>query len=417
MRVKLLALLLFTVFVAFNSKKEGDAFRMPAEWEPHEAVWVGVFYGDGRNRVTATLIKSLYKYVPVKLSYDEENRKHQYNIFLHSQQVDTTKLQWVKDSVAFNWVRDPGPVFLVNSKGEQKVADFGWNDYGDPIIYKRNATRWDSVIGRTDRRLAKVLGLPVVSTPVVAEGGSLETNGAGVLMSIEETALQRNPGRSLQEIEKEYLRVTGCKKMIWLKRMTLHDKNVSGLLTENWKSAGANGHIDEVARFVGPNTILLAKIDVADKKRNPISKIDDGILEECFETLKKATDVNGKPFKIIRMPYPDLNVHSMSFIMDAEIRQNFEGAVVKLKDGDTLNFAPAVSYMNFMVTNGVVLIPKYWQQGVPLAEKAKDDKVKQIFQQLYPDRKIIQINPYYINIAGGGIHCATLQQPRRKKAV
>ena len=67
--------------------------------------------------------------------------------------------------------------------------------------------------------------------------------------------------------------------------------------------------------------------------------------------------------------------------------------------------------MNFMTTNGVVLIARYWKEGMPLKEKAKDEKVKKIFEQLYPNRKVIQINPTNINRSGGGIHCATMQQP------
>ena len=118
----------------------------------------------------------------------------------------------------------PVRFFPGHKKGEQKVIDFGWNDYGNGFCIWSTAKKRDSVVGRIDKRMATYLKIPVISTPIVAEGGGLETNGAGILMSIEETALQRNPGKTLQEIETEYLRVTNCKKMIWLKRMILQKK-------------------------------------------------------------------------------------------------------------------------------------------------------------------------------------------------
>ena len=411
MRVKLLTVLLFMVFVSFNSEKEEDSFRMPAEWEQHEAVWVGVFNAPGSNVVAAAIVRSIYKNVQVRLNYSADSTKRKFNRLLDSLKIDTSRLTWIKDSVAFNWIRDAGPIFLVNKRGEQKVIDFGWNDYGNGFVFDQKLKRRDSIAGRIDKRMAGYLKLPVISTPIVAEGGGLETNGAGVLMSIEETALQRNPGKTLKEIEAEYLRVTNCKKMIWLKRMTLQEKTVTGLLIDNWKSSGANGHIDEIARFVAPNTIALAQIDKTEKNKNPISRIDYDILEESFAILKKATDVNGNPFTIIRIPCPDLNANAVSYIMSPEIRKGFSQEIKSLKDGDTLKYVPAVSYMNFMTTNGVVLIARYWKEGMPLKEKDKDEKVKKIFEQLYPNRKVVQINPTNINRSGGGIHCATLQQP------
>lgn len=407
-----LSLFVFPLLI-FGQVNDSTTYYMPGEWEPHEAVWVGVDYRSGRDSVTAQIVKAIYENVQVRLNYTDNSRKNKFNAFLSSFEIDTTKLEWIRDEAPTNFPRDPGPLFLVNKKGEQKVIDFQDNSYGRTHLYKMRLTKYDKLIGQTDLRMAKQLNLPVVSTTLVAEGGGLETNGEGVLMSIEETALQRNPGKTLAEIEAEYLRVTHCKKMIWLKRMTLHDKFMPFVFyTNNWFSGGANGHIDEVARFVNPSTIVLAKID-EQERNNPFSKADYEILEEYYETLKQATDVNGNPFTIIRMPYPDLNVHAMPFVMDNKMRKSFGTKIKGPVNGDTVNYVPAVSYMNFMVTNGVVLIAKYWKKGMPLREKEKDEEVKKIMEKLYPDRKIVQINPYQINRGGGGIHCATQQQPRR----
>ena len=179
----------------------------------------------------------------------------------------------------------------------------------------------------------------------------------------------------------------------------------------DWTSTGANGHIDEAVRFVETNTIVVAQIDEEERNNNPISKVDYEILEEYCATLKKASDVNGKPFKIIRMPAPDLNVYARSYVLnDKSIKRFSEN--FPFKTGDTVKTVPSVSYMNFFISNNVVLVAKYWKEGMPLKEKEKDEAAKRILAAIYPDRKIIQINPLPVNYLGGGIHCITQQQPK-----
>lgn len=406
---------LFILFFGMNDHSDADDFYMPGEWEQQEAVWVGIFQRAGRDTVMAEIIRSLHNNVQVRLNYTSASFKTRINLFLSTQQIDTSRLEWIKDELYNSWVRDPGPLFLVNKKGDQKVIDFGWNGYGKGLVYNYSTDFLDSMLDQNDVRMAGLQGLPVVGTRMVAEGGGIETNGAGVLMSTEETALQRNPGKTLKEIEEEYLRVTHCKKMIWLKRMMLHDKSMKGILVGNWFSGGANGHIDEVARFVSPTTIALAKIDEEEKDKNPISRADYEILEEYYATLKKATDINGKPFTIVRIPAPDLVVYSKKYVLDDKLRRSFEDTISTAKNGDTLYYVPAISYMNFFASNNVVLIARYWKEGLPLKEKQKDEEVRTVMQKIYPDRKIIQIDPISINGGGGGIHCVTLQQPLRKK--
>lgn len=410
MKINLLTILFLFGVLSISAQKNDTTFHMPAEWEPQQAVWVGLFGNPARDTVSAAIIKALHQNVQVRLNYSYAYDKKRNNKFFHNLEIDTTKLQWIEDSLDNAWVRDPGPLFIKNNKGEQKVIDFTWIQYGHHLVYKKKLSALAYEAGRSDIRMAAKLNLPVISTPIIAEGGGIETNGAGVSMSIEETALQRNPGKTLVEIEAEYLRVTGCKKMIWLKRMMLHDKTVPDLLIENWTSTGANGHIDEAVRFVETNTIVVAQIDEEERNNNPISKVDYEILEEYCATLKKASDVNGKPFKIIRMPAPDLNVYARSYVLnDKSIKRFSEN--FPFKTGDTVKTVPSVSYMNFFISNNVVLVAKYWKEGMPLKEKEKDEAAKRILAAIYPDRKIIQINPLPVNYLGGGIHCITQQQP------
>jgi agmatine deiminase len=391
-----------------------NLYRMPGEWEEHEAVWVGLFRQPGRDSVTAQIVQAIHKNVRVRLNFDHDSVRQKFTSLFRSFAIDTTELEWIRDSVSFSWMRDPGPLFLTNRKGQRKVIDFKWMNYGNPYVFPdlMYMDRRDTLYGEIDLRMAKHMKLPVVSSRFVAEGGGIESNGEGVLMTIEETALQRNPGKTLAEIEANYKQTTGARKVIWLKKMTLHDKTANGLIAGKWFGGGANGHIDEVARYIDPHTIVIASIDKEEADENPISALDRIILEESYQQLLREKDAKGKSFRVIKFPYPNLNVYARPQIIDSSLRQEM-GFNIPLKDGDTAYWAPAVGYMNFMVTNGVVLVAQYWKPGLPLREKEKDEQVMQMMQSFYPDRKIIGINPYEINRGGGGLHCATQQVPRR----
>ena len=415
----IICLIWLLIFLTGCKKSEDKlAFYMPAEFEEQEAVYVGWFNNPKKDSVAAQIVSALYNSVQVKIFYPEESMKHNANLLLSGYGVDSNKINWIKDSVRYDFPRDPGPIFLINNNGETKIANFNWNLYGYAYVYNGfQLERLDTLYGEINKREAARLGIDIISSEIVNEGGAFEVNGNGVMMAIEETALQRNPGKSINEIEKEYLRLTGSKKMIWLKRSVIHDRSFDGPTIDNWFTGGANGHIDEMARFVSPNTILLAKISDEDRTDNPISKIDYDILEENYEILKQATDINGKPFQIIRVPSPNLNVpdYFTEIIVSDEWRADGSLNLSSFSNGDTVRITKAVSYMNFFISNDVVLIPKYWKEGMPESEKKKDEEVKNLLKQLFPERKIIQINPLAINRGGGGIHCATQQQPKSKR--
>lgn len=385
---------------------------MPAEWENHEAVWMGWFGRERRDTVSAQIIAAIVGEVKINLLYRNDSLRKRGNQVLLRYGVDTTRINWLLTDNYFYWTRDPGPIFVSNPDGQLKVVDFAWNNYGEAYIYKNyQLGKRDTIESLTDVFAAEHLGIPVVKSSIVGEGGALEVNGDGVLMSIEETALQRNPGKSLAEIETEYMRVLGCTKMIWLKRSTVHDRLFEKQTIDNIFTGGANGHIDEIARFAAPNIILLASIDSTEKDSNPVSRIDFDILNESYSILSKATDVNGNGFRIIRLPSPNLNFFTTKVVVDSAFRKDVNWDMSDFNEGDTIRITSAVSYLNFFVTNNVVLIPKYWKPGMPMTEKKKDDDVKNIYTQIFKDRKVVQIYTIAINRGGGGIHCATQQQP------
>jgi agmatine deiminase len=413
----LILLSLTLVLISCNNKELITDFYMPAEFELQEAVYVGWFNNPKKDGVAAEIVSALYNSVQVKIFYSKESMKYNANLLLSGYGVDSNKINWIRDSLRYDFPRDPGPIFLLNNSGEMKIADFNWNTYGYEYVYKDfRLNNFDSLYGEIEKREAARLGIDVLSSEIVNEGGAFEVNGNGVMMAIEETALQRNPDKSISEIEKEYLRLTGSKKMIWLKRAVIHDRAFDGPAVENWFTGGANGHMDEMARFVSDNTILLAQISEEERSSNPISKVDYEILEENFKILQRATDINEKPFQIIRVPSPNLNVpdYFTEIIVSDEWRANGSLNMISFANGDTIRITKAVSYMNFFISNEVVLSAKYWKEGMPESERKKDEEVKKILQQVFSERKIIQINPLAINRGGGGIHCATQQQPKRK---
>lgn len=403
-------LLLLFALTRCRSTTETPPHRFPAEWEPHAAIWLGWHETARRDSVLAEMIRALQPHVPVKVLCRTDSMRRAGNAFLRRLDVDTTRMEWVQNPHYSFWMRDPGPLFLETPEGKMKVANFRWTEYGGPLVPEDLApVKADTLHGLGDDLLAQRLGLPLVSTPLAAEGGGLETNGRGLLMTIEETALQRNPGKSLADIGREYNRLMGTKKVIWLKRMTNHDRNVTGPSAENYFAGGANGHVDEVARFVAPNTVLVGEIDEAERRANPIARLDGPILDEYAATLRAATDAEGKPLRVIRVPTPDLEPFVRRVVVDEASRKKH--GIVGLKNGDTAKFVPAVSYLNFLVTNGVVLIPKYFKPGLPAVLREKDERVRRLFAELFPDRNILQIDALPVNWGGGGMHCVSQQEP------
>ena len=137
-----------------------------------------------------------------------------------------------------------------------------------------------------------------------------------------------------------------------------------------------------------------------------------------YDILKNATDQNGKPFNIVKMPVPDIDY--MTFALDTvskndEIKFLSQQILFEQKNfsvGDTVHFVPSSSYLNFLITNKTVFQAKYWTEGMPGTVKAKDEKAKQILKKYFPDKNIYQINTAETNHNGGGLHCWSMQIPK-----
>lgn len=406
---------------------------MPAEWEKQDAVWLG-WEADstlGFYPVVAEMIKTLTPTVTVKIAFDSDSLMKTAKNYLKRQQIDTSNIRFYVIPGDRYWIRDNGAAFLINSKGELGVADFDWNHYGFPQFLKEKYNNnQDSVnkylnkrlpsmnkSGAVDSLMAVVEGAKNFKTNIVTEGGNLEVNGKGTLIVCESAMKNRNPELTKEFMESELKNVLGVSKVIWIKQGLAEDPNgFYRRITGNYVGGGVQ-HSDEFVRFSNANTILLAWVDEAEKDLNPINKMNYKRLNESFETLKNATDQDGKPFNIVKVPLPDLITKKIVAIQDYTSKASYDIPANRFyiseapKVGDTLLRVPASSYLNYLVTNGLVLISSYTAEG---SSKEKEERVRKIFETQFPKRKIVFINAMPQNWDGGGIHCSTQQQPSKK---
>lgn len=253
---------------------------------------------------------------------------------------------------------------------------------------------------------------------MVNEGGAIETNGKGTILQVESVNMHRNPGMTKDAQEAELKKVLNAKKIIWLKKGAAEDPFGWGtLITKNYFGVGVKGHLDQFCRFVNENTILISFPDSIEAEQDPVKKITLERMKVNYEILKNATDQDGNPFIIIKMPVPDVDY--MTFALDTankndEIKFLSQQILAEQKNfsiGDTVHFVPSSSYLNFLITNKTVFEAKYWTEGKSETSKAKDEKVKQILKQYFPDKNIYQINTAETNHNGGGLHCWSMQVP------
>ena len=377
-----------------------ETYTYPAEWEPQEAIWLVWRGTEPMDSLTVTMIRALAPHVAVQVIVARENLVETARSRLRSEGVGLAALDFLVLESSDFYIRDFGPLFLRGSRGGMKVADFGWNAYGeDPDgLTPRNRAH-----GRIDRDLADRLGLATVPSDLVVEGGAIEVNGAGTLLLVEAVDLQRNPDWTREQIEAEYRRVLGQEKVIWLEQGLAEDPHNMTEVLEGQFALGTGGHIDEVARFADADTILLAWIAEDDPDRGPLRTETRRRMEANHRRLVEATDQAGRPFEIVRVPLPESRPRP--FVVG---KQGFG-----YEPGDELLFLPTMSYLNYVISNGVVLLPSFAGYVGTASQKRMDEETGALFTRLFPDREIVRIEPLALNLEGAGPHCAVQQQPAR----
>ena len=335
-------------------------FRMPAEWEKHDATWLtwpradGISFPDAYETIP-TLWAGLAKLLA-------EGEQVHINVFSPEQEVDIraalakadapvdTRIHLHPFPAYEPWCRDHGPIFVRN-ESELAVVDWRYNAWGG----KYPPCDLDDAV---PQHAAKLLGLRLFSPDMILEGGSIEVNGAGTLLTTEACLLNpnRNPELNKDQIE-TYLRdYLGVEQILWLGEGIVGDDT--------------DGHIDDLIRFVDEKTL----VTIVEEDR---SDENYGLLNENSQRLAAMRDPSGNPWRVVELPTP--------------------GRIER--EGQRL---PA-SYANFYIANGVVIMPGF--------DHPNDKKAQAILQELFPTRRVI-VWPSLDLIWGlGAFHCITQQQP------
>ncbi len=296
------------------------------------------------------------------------------------QNIQFVKLNQKPENV---WIRDYGPVYLINNSGERKIVNF----------------KYFGKYQTLSKEIAAKQNIPLIQSTLNSTGGAREVNGKGTIILCETHELDVNKPKTKEQIENEIITNLKLKKVIWLKQGIPQDDNqLNGPLFNQIYPNGVNGHVDEFCRFVNAETILISSITEDEAKRHPIMTEAKKRLDENYEILIHSTDQNGKKFNIIKVPFAPL------FVVDNST-------------GDSKKYVtPVTSYLNFIVTNSFVIMPSYLGKNNNRQDyQTKENKVEQTFKKVFPSKEIIKIPATDLNYFSGGFHCISINEPMVEK--
>lgn len=339
----------------------------PAEWEKHRATWLSWPHqkSDWPGKfgpipwVWAEIVRLVAQEEPVEL-FVPEGAEKQVHRMLRNAGADLSVVSIHPQPTNRVWMRDAGGIFVRDEKGRKSLLDWNfnaWAKYED----------WE-LDDRLPGAMAKIRELPAsrVWQPVhkrkrvVLEGGAIEGNGAGTMLTTRECLLsciqERNPGFAQNDYEEMFLKWLGIRKVIWLERGIVGDDT--------------HGHVDDLARFVSKRTV------VAVREENP-SNPNYELLEENIEILKQEKNADGEKLEVISLPMPSPVVFNKRIL-------------------------PA-SYANYILTNGSVLVPTFHDE--------KDRKALEILGNCFPGRKAIGVHALDLVWGLGTLHCLSQQEP------
>ena len=346
--------------IDFFNAPASQGFHFPAEWTPHTATWLSWPHKEeswpGKivtiYRPYCEFIKAVSEGEIVRINVANEQMAAFAKEQLMAVGADLKRIEFFEFPTNDAWCRDHGPAFLINSDTKQKVVvDWGYNAWGN----KYPPFDLDDVI---PTKIANHFNLPVYHPGVVMEGGSVDFNGKGAVLTTTACLLNknRNPHLNQQQIEAYLQNYYGVEQVLWLG---------DGIVGDD-----TDGHIDDITRFTNSDTV----VTVIEENKN-----DENyhILQENLQTLKTMRLLNGKQLNIVELPMPDAVYY----------------------DGQRL---PA-SYANFYISNAAVVVPTYRSKN--------DDKALDILTQCFSDRKVIGIDSTDIIWGLGSFHCLSQQEP------
>ncbi|HYM09444.1 MAG TPA: agmatine deiminase family protein [Bryobacterales bacterium] len=329
---------------------------MPAEWEPHRATWIAWPHNrdDWPGKfapipwVYAEIVRHLHRSERVRIITTDPARPAR---LLARAGVDLSRIDFFPFPTDRSWTRDYGPMFVRRGR-RLAIHDWRFNGWAKYSNWRRDR--------QVARRAAQKLGVPLIEPGIVLEGGAIDVNGRGTLLTTEECLLsntqQRNPGLSRAGLEAILARHLGVRHFLWLRRGIAGDDT--------------HGHIDDIARFAGPSTVVAAvEEDPADPNHAP--------LRENLELLRSMQDQDGRPLRVVPLPMPA----PLYF------------------DGRRL---PA-SYANFYIANNIVLVPTF--------DDPNDRLALATLAELFPGRQVAGIHSVDLVWGLGTLHCLTQQEP------
>jgi len=469
----ILGLILFIIIliIHFNTEKS-YTLRIPAEYEPQEYVILvspdlddddkttlgnnvkkerlhDFGLGKGFNTIADVQgqeILALRHVTKVIVVFRNKENKMVYDNVMRARGIDPLKdfFSITCPTVCDVWIRDTGPITGI--KNGNKFCVWArwtqWGYYSPNLLNKPNyilekSPPWDKKIKSYEAWslcdipnklvpcISEKLKIPMVR-PLLGnyiysgEGGNKSFNGKGKLICSEIVEKQRNPNLTKEQLETIYRKYYGITEVVWVGKGLADDKQAfrgssrvlekSNKYKRYWVPIGTGGHIDEWCRFVGDNKVLIAYIP------------DYVELDDLTMITKQRMEAN---YNHLKTNYPNLELFR---IPDAPLLSmvinNTDPIWTNLKSLSTtytylpeqLNLLAAGSYMNYLVSNSIILFPKYYEAGSKLASssiiKKLDNEAGNIIQMLFPHKKIVRINPLPINFGGGGMHCTSCNIPK-----
>jgi agmatine deiminase len=339
---------------------------MPAEWERHDATWIAWPHheADWPGKLAAVrwayteIVRVLADHERVEILCENQAVQDAAAAMLRSHDVAMQRVNLAIAPTDRAWLRDSGPSFVWNALGEVEMIGWGFSAWAKYENYAHDARVPDVIQRATGLPMTRAMRPDAAECPLVLEGGGIDVNGQGRMLVTEEWLLSsvqiRNPGLTRADYDKAFREYLGCDDVIWLARSCVGDDT--------------HGHIDDVARFVNFDTVVLAY-------ENDRSDANHDLSVENLEQLRIAAE--RQPLNVVLLPYPR----------------------PVMMDGQRL---PA-SYANFYVANDVVLVPTF---------NDRNDRVAlDVIAGCFPSRQVIGIHAVDLVWGLGTLHCLTQQQP------
>jgi len=345
-------------------------FYMPAEWEPHEGTWLQwpqdkLYHGYELKleRIWLNMVEALHDHENVHLIVSDLRQRDHISSQLVYHDIGLKNIDFHTIPTNDVWVRDNGPIFVVNDDGETAITDWIFNGWGDRFPFDLD--------DKVPAAIAEQLEIPIFAVPMVLEAGAVEVNGKGTFMATRTSIIDsyRNPGMSQENIERILSQYLGVKHFIWLTGAGRGECDQWGDETDS--------HIDIVARFADESTILYNWTDDENDPRY-------NLLRKSFQELKAATTESGKALTLVPLPLPE--VHQTSTMTNWRTSSLADGA-----------------YSNYLVANNVVLVPVYGHKN--------DRTGLKIITEHFPGRDVIGIEVVALVEHGGAVGCVTQPQP------